>query len=107
MATQQGKSLSIYNIGGFFKKPSIYNIERENKLRDKLSPHQQARSDAANRIASWLVKKFKAPDSYNFFLKCGWHLSEDEIVHIYELSQRKNIKKPLYYFIRVANNKMS
>lgn len=57
--------------------------------------------------ADKLVKKFNAPGSRQFFLKCAWNLTPAFIWDTVEISQKKTIKKPLNYFVKVCSNKMS
>lgn len=57
-------------------------------------------------VADHLVFKFKAPGSRNFFCKCAWELSEDEIWSAYEKSHQPGIKTPLKYFITLCTIKM-
>lgn len=59
-----------------------------------------------DRIADHLVKRFGAPNSRNFFCKCAWKLSEDDIWTVYEQSHRPKVKAPLKYFITVCQIKM-
>ena len=59
-----------------------------------------------DNIADHLVHKFKAPNSRNFFCKCAWKMSEDEIWKIYEQAHGPKIKKPLNYFVRLCQIKM-
>lgn len=81
------------------------NDNNDNNVHSKLSRNTNAiRVDG---IADHLVRKFGAPKSRNFFCKCAWHLSEDEIWTIYERAHAKGIKNPLGYFIRVCSIKMS
>ena len=60
-----------------------------------------------DRIADHLVRKFEAPGSRNFFCKCAWKLSEDEIWSTYEQAHGEKIKSPLKYFISVCMIKMA
>ena len=50
-------------------------------------------------IADKLVEIYKSPSSRNFFLKCAWHLSEDQIWTAVERSRSKRIKTPVKYFV--------
>ena len=59
-----------------------------------------------DRIANHLVSKFKAPNSRNFFCKCAWNMSENDIWTIYEKTQAPNVKSPLKLFIFLCQIKM-
>lgn len=60
-----------------------------------------------DNIADHLVRKFDAPNSRNFFCKCAWKLSEDEIWTTYEQAHRPKVNEPLKYFIAVCLIKMN
>lgn len=64
------------------------------------------RARRVDHIADHLVKKFQSPGSRNFFCKCAWKLSEDEIWSTYEQAHSEKIKSPLKYFISVCMIKM-
>ena len=64
------------------------------------------RAARVDRIADHLVRKFEAPGSRNFFCKCAWKMSEDEIWTTYEKAHGEKIKSPLKYFISVCMIKM-
>lgn len=53
-----------------------------------------------------LVQKFGDYKSYNFFLKCAWHLSEDDIWTSYEQATSKNVNNPVRYFVTICKAKM-
>lgn len=53
----------------------------------------------ATRIAKALVEKFDAPNSYKFFLKCGYRMSENDIWTTYELAHKDHITSPIRYFV--------
>lgn len=57
------------------------------------------------RIANKLVDKYNAPASRQFFLKAAWHLSEDFIWTVVEISRSK--KYPIKYFIKSCKNEMA
>lgn len=64
------------------------------------------RAIKVDSIADHLVSKFGAPNSRNFFCKCAWNLSEDEIWTAYEQAHRPKVKYPLKYFITLCLIKM-
>ncbi len=65
------------------------------------------RARSVDGIADHLVRKFKAPGSRQFFCKCAWKLSEDEIWTAYEQANGAKVKFPLKYFITICQIKMS
>lgn len=81
------------------KKYNDNVIERKSNLKD--------RALKVDNIADHLVSKFQAPGSRNFFCKCAWNLSEDEIWTAYEQAHGPKIKAPLKYFITVCQIKMA
>ena len=65
-----------------------------------------SRAIKVDNIADHLVRKFNAPGSRNFFCKCAWKLSEDEIWTAFEQSHGPNVISPLKYFITLCMVKM-
>lgn len=65
-----------------------------------------SRAIKVDNIADHLVRKFEAPGSRDFFCKCAWNLSEDEIWTAYEQAHKPKIKFPLKYFITLCSIKM-
>ena len=65
-----------------------------------------SRAIKVDNIADHLVRKFGAPNSRNFFCKCAWKLSEDEIWTAYEKAHSPKVKAPLKYFITLCSIKM-
>lgn len=61
--------------------------------------HMSPRVKKTEYIADKLVKIFDAPDSRKYFLKCAWHLSEDEIWSIVEETEHKGVTNPIGLFI--------
>lgn len=90
-------------------------IKREEKLGDILqrktfsvkSNRAKAKARKVDNIADRLVEKFDAPGSRDFFCKCAWTLSEDEIWTIYEKVHRPGTRNALKYFIFLCQLKMS
>ena len=70
----------------------------------KMSANYKA--SKVDRIADHLVRKFNAPGSRNFFCKCAWKMSENDIWSAYEQSHGPKIKAPLKYFITLCLIKM-
>ena len=65
-----------------------------------------SRAIKVDHIADHLVRKFGAPSSRNFFCKCAWKLSEDDIWSAYEQAHGPKVKSPLKYFITLCLIKM-
>lgn len=57
-------------------------------------------------IANKLQSEFHAPQSYAFFLKCAWNMSEGDIWEAVEASKRPWIKSPVKYFVKTCSNAM-
>lgn len=64
------------------------------------------RANRVDRIADNLVRKFGSPNSRNFFCKCAWKMSEDEIWTNYEKAQGEGVKNHLGYFIFLCKLKI-
>lgn len=85
-----------------FSKLNLNDINDETVEKRKKS----AKASKTEAIASKLQREFDAPQSYDFFLKCAWHLSESDIWSAVEASKRPWIKAPVKYFVRSCHNKM-
>lgn len=94
-----GKS---YNVNDNVTLRESYNV---NDNVSRSSTKERARM--VDNIADHLVYKFKAPNSRNFFCKCAWKLSEDDIWTAYEKAHSPKIEYPLKYFITLCQIKMS
>ena len=80
-----------------------YNVN--DNVRHKSTINERAAD--VDRIADHLVRKFQAPGSRNFFCKCAWRLSEDDIWTAYEQAHGPKIKYPLKYFITLCQIKIT
>lgn len=58
-------------------------------------------------IADKLLQKLGEPNSWKFYAKCAYHLSEDEIWHFVELATRPQIRDKNRYFVKIASNAMN
>ena len=67
---------------------------------------ESPREAKAQRIANRMANKLNDQKSIKFYLKCAWHLSEDEIWSTIELATRPGIKHPERYAARVLSSKM-
>ena len=94
-----GKS---YNVNDNVTLRESYNVN-DNVRRSSI----KERARMVDNIADHLVYKFKAPNSRNFFCKCAWKLSEDDIWTAYEKAHSPKIEYPLKYFITLCQIKMS
>lgn len=98
---------------GSFKKlsASIESIDYRSGLRDhSIDSIDRECSDSQSRyraIADRLLEKFGEPDSWKFYAKCAYHLSEDQIWHFVELSMRPGIVNRNRYFCKIAKNAMN
>lgn len=72
-------------------------------MKNKRSKKNSRQVDA---IADKLVRDFNAPDSRQFFCKCAWNLSEDDIWTVKEYACRPGITNSLRYFVHVCSDKM-
>ena len=57
-------------------------------------------------IADQLVQELEAPGSRDFFCKCAWKLSENDIWTALEKAQKPNVDDHLKYFIFLCMLKM-
>ena len=64
------------------------------------------RAMQVDNIADHLVRKFNAPTSRNFFCKCAWNLSENDIWTAYEQAHGPKVNNSLKYFIALCQIKM-
>ena len=83
------------------------NVNDNDKVEVRPTNRISERAMDVDRIADHLVRKFQAPNSRNFFCKCAWKLSEDDIWTAYELAHSPRVKVPLKYFISLCQIKLS
>lgn len=76
------------------------------KINESLNK-KSVQSKSTELLADRLVEIFNAPNSRNFFLKCAWHLSEDQIWTAVENSRRPKVKSPIKYFVKCCNNQLN
>lgn len=57
-------------------------------------------------IAARLLDKLQEPSSWKFYLKCAYHLSEDQIWKFVELATKPQVKSPNRYFVYLASKEM-
>lgn len=81
-----------------------YNVNDNDIVKAKNKRFSKVRK--VDNLADNLVRKFKAPNSRNFFCKCAWKMSEDEIWTAYEQSHSPRVNNPLKYFIALCSIKM-
>lgn len=68
------------------------------------SKPRQVRADL---IAKRLVDKFAAPNSYKFFYKVAYYLSEDEIWQTYETAHKGRVNSPIKYFVACCSKRLA
>ena len=61
------------------------------KINESLNK-KSTQAKSTELLADRLVEIFNAPQSRDFFLKCAWHLSEDQIWTAVENSKKKRVK---------------
>lgn len=83
------------------------NDYNENYVEKSKTVEKSKRALETEATAFRLQKEFHAPQSYAFFLKCAWHLSEAEIWNAVEASKRPYIKAPIKYFVKTCANLMA
>lgn len=76
----------------------MVKIEKDNSAPSQY--HQRA-------IAEKLLRELGEPKSWKFYLKCAYHLSEDQIWSFVEMANRPNINKHNNYFVRLALREMN
>lgn len=75
--------------------------EKSGKDVEKLTPYQ------AEAKASALIAIFNAPNCREFFLKCVYHLPEQDIAYAVDYSTRPSVVSPVRYFNRICKTKLS
>lgn len=80
-----------------FLKESIHGSIEDDSTKSQLRERN---------IATRLLDKLGEPKSWKFYLKCAYHLSEDTIWHLVELSCKPKVKSPNRYFVYLANKEM-
>ncbi len=75
-----------------------WNSSKRN-LNESMINDNNLRAARAQRIAERLVDKFSAPQSYKFFLKCAYRMSENDIWTTYELAHKGRVRSPIRYFV--------
>ncbi len=75
-----------------------WNSSKRN-LNESMNNDHNIRAKHAEQIANNLVRKFDAPNSYKFFLKCAYRMSENDIWTTYELSHKGRVRSPIRYFV--------
>lgn len=76
-----------------------WNSSKKNLNESMINDVNYQREMRAKRIANQLVERFSAPNSFKFFLKCAYRMSENDIWTVYEQSHRGRINSPIRYFV--------
>lgn len=95
---------SSANRGGYVENRALCcgkSSQKSAKQRAKLTPVQ------AETRANALIAIFNAPYCRNFFLKCIYHLTADEIQQAVDYANRPYIISPVKYFNKVCKQKLS
>ena len=58
------------------------------------------------KMASWLVQQFNSPESYEFYLKVGWHMAPSRILKTVEHALKKG-NNPGGLFNYIARREMN
>lgn len=92
----QGEIKSESKLKDYKKINLDYNLDNKSLNASELRKIQANRVEA---IADKLVELFGEPNSKNYFLKCGWHLSEAQIWDIAERATTSpSVDSPIRYF---------
>lgn len=87
------------------------SLKRNSMKSMRANEKKSARAMSTEMLADRLVEIFHAPQSRNFFLKCAWHLSEDQIWTAVENAQKKRtrnpIKSPVRYFVACCSKELA
>lgn len=75
-------------------------------IREKNKQNKTAKARRIDCMADRLVRIYGAESSRQFFLKCYWHLDEEFVENVIEMSNRPQIKAPLKYFVSSCHNEM-
>jgi len=98
------------NSLGYTYNPKDKTSYKERVLSFKTTNKPISKGSKVNQVhgtAIRLASKLNAPQYTGFFLKCSWHLSEDQIERILERSLKQHGQERLYYFIGAARAEMS
>lgn len=79
---------------------------KKNSMKSMINEKKSPKAMSTEVIADRLVEIFDAPQSRNFFLKCAWHLSEDQIWTAVENSQKPKVKSPVRYFVSCCSKEL-
>lgn len=66
----------------------------------------QARISHADQMADWLVDKLKAPYCRQYFCKCAYHLTYEQIASALVSATMPTVKSPIKYFNAVTKRLM-
>ena len=92
-----------FNRGGYVEKSYKTcgkSSEKSGKVVKKIDSYQ------AEQRADALISYFQAPNCREFFLKCIYHLTDDEIKKAIESSARPYVNSPIKYFNKTCKQMM-
>jgi len=104
MAGIEALKLKQFKALNSSSKEEVLSFKASLKLKE---PQRAGRADKVRGIACRLASKLDAPQFTGFFLKCGWHLSENQIECILERALAQDGNHRLYYFIGAAKAEMN
>ena len=99
MGMERIQSMTSMRINEIFLK--------KNSMKSMINEKKSPKAMSTEVIADRLVEIFDAPQSRNFFLKCAWHLSEDQIWTAVENSQKKRVNSPVRYFVTCCQKELA
>lgn len=92
-----------FNRGRYVEKPYKTcgkSMEKSGKGVKKIDSYQ------AEQRADALISYFQAPNCREFFLKCIYHLTDDEISQAIKCSTRPYVNSPIKYFNKTCKQMM-
>lgn len=84
-----------------------WNSSKRNLNESMNIDNTKPRQVRADLIARRLVDKFTAPNSYKFFYKAAYYMSEDEIWRIFESSHESRVNSPIKYFVACCSKRIA
>lgn len=86
---------NVNNVNNEASFNRSYNVNNVNNVDNERLNRAKLVDDTADK----LVRKFQAPGSRNFFCKCAWKLTQDQIWTTFERSQSAKVRCPIKYFV--------
>ena len=93
---------------GKYVENSALSCGKNDKKCGKLSEKcGKLTSKQAEARANALIAIFNAPQCREFFLKCIYHLTSDEIKQVVDYANRPQVISPVRYFNKVCKTKLA